>query len=213
MSITQARPQAATEDRLHSDLVKIWRALPPGPWTAQGADPDHELAREILAIRYPGATVKDLAAASIWIQHLVSCGFLTARKDADRPRLTVFTKAETAPEPDRRSFTEKEQAQLDDAAKRERQMLDEQARFARNLAEQWAALDPAIGQISSALRRLNVIDKSGVEQVTSAAVHAAIEPLSRQVAELSEQLAAAIEELGQLRSQTNEPRRFGRRGH
>ena len=208
MSITQARP-AATEDRLHSDLVKIWAALPPGPWTVQGANPAHELAEAVLSARYPDSVLKDYAAASFWIGHLTARGFVTARRHPDSPRTTIYEKVPTPPEPDRRSYVEKEQQQLDQAARRERERLDQEAEFARSLAEQQAALDPMLGQVAAALRRLGVIDRTGVEQVTAAAVA----PLREQVAELAQQLTAAIEELAQLRESIEQTpaRRFGRR--
>lgn len=212
---TQARPPAATEDRLHSDLVKIWRALGGGPWIVDPVNPANDLHEEILAIRYSDADVRDYGACALWVSYLVSRGFLTASKFEGNPRLTVFTKAPTPPEPDRRSWVQREQAALDQAARAERQRLDQQAEFARNLAEQWATLDPAIGQISSALRRLNVIDRTGVEEVTSAAVSAAVEPLRQQLAELAQQLAAVHEELAALRESIDQTpaRRFGRRSN
>lgn len=107
MSVTQARPRAATEDRLHSDLRKLWAALGPGPWTVQGANPDHALAQEILNVRYAGAPIKDLAAASVWIEYLVARGFLTRTQHADNPRVLIYEKAAAIPEPDRRTWAER----------------------------------------------------------------------------------------------------------
>lgn len=209
-TITASRPQA-TEDRLHSDLVKLWTALGRGPWIVDPLLPGNALHQEILGVRYSDAPIKDYGAAESWVRYLVTRGFLTTRKHEGNPRLTVYTKAATVPEPDTRSYVEREQAVLDRAREREEAVLAEQAAFRRSLAEQHAALDPRMGEIASALRRLGVLDRQGVAQVVDAAVASAVEPLARQIAELSAQLAAATSELAAPRSQTTEPRRFGRR--
>jgi predicted DNA-binding transcriptional regulator len=174
---------------------------------------DDPLLQEIHAVRFAGEDRKifDMAFALL-LRHALERGGFVHREAAEHGWIK-WTKAETAPEPDRRSYVEKEQEILDQARRREQRLLDQQAEFARNLAEQQAALDPRMGEIAAVLRRLDVTDRTGTQQLVAEAIASAIAPLRQQVAELSQQLAAIAEELGQLRTQTTEPRRFGRRGH
>lgn len=74
-----------------------------------------------------------------------------------------------------------------------------------------------MNEIAAALRRLHVLDREGVQQVTAAAVAEAVQPLREQVAALAQQLAAIAEQLAEAsqadQSTTTQARRFGRRAN
>ncbi|WP_249020566.1 hypothetical protein [Conexibacter sp. S30A1] len=203
----------APTDKGYRDAYRIWSGLSGGPWVGRSVTlAEDPLLVEIHSVRFAGEDRKvyDMGFALLLRTALERGGFIH-REPAEHGWVR-WTKAEAAPEPDRRSYVEKEQEQLDLAARRERERLDREAGFARSLAEQQAALDPQLGQVAAVLRRLNVTDREGTQQI----VADAIAPLGQQLAELRQEVAAIAEQLAEARQadQTTEtPRRFGRRGN
>lgn len=209
---------AAPTDKGYRDAYRVWSGLSAGPWLGRQVPlHDDPLLTEIDAIRFSDQPqhVYDMGFCLL-LRHALERGGFVHREAAEHGWIR-WVKSETAPEPDTRSYTEREQEILDQARRREQRLLDQDARFRASLAEQEARIDPRMNEIASALRRLNVIDRAGTQQLVAEGIASAIEPLRRQLAELSEQLAAATSELAALREQISQQtpqttaRRLGRR--
>jgi hypothetical protein len=111
--------------RAYEQSEALWKRLG-GPWTVRNDNQlvDHPLLNEILAVTRSGPQAPDYGIASAWRTGLVNAGFLTVRR-LDNGDIE-YRKAEKCPEPDKRTFMEKEQERIDAQVALERRLRKEE---------------------------------------------------------------------------------------
>jgi hypothetical protein len=150
----EPKVELTPEDKVYLDEQGVFDALGPGPWRQANQYEAGSLENAI--IKVTRMAVPDYGMATTWLTRLVSAGWLHVRQEGP---LMVYAKVSEAPEPDRRSWEERTQADLDRAHRADDRRLREEYNNAERIAEQRRHLDAGQAQLVSALHHAGFMDQ------------------------------------------------------